>query len=75
MKEVLRAKHPEAQTPTDASLDMYPNRPLELTPVDITDDTVTAVARQLSGGAGLGGTDLVSLQHWLLRFVVDRGGT
>ena len=31
--EVLRAKHPEAQTPTTARLDSYPDRPLELTPV------------------------------------------
>ena len=66
--EVLRTKHPEARTPTAASLDCYTGRPPELTPVDITDDTVTAVARRLSGGAGPGGTDSVSLQHWLLRF-------
>ena len=38
--------------------------------MDITYDTVTAVAGLLSGGAGPGGTDLVSLQHWLLRFGV-----
>ena len=61
--EVLRAKHPEARTPTAASLDSYPERPLDLTPVDITKDTVTAVAGRLLGGAGPGGTDLVSLQH------------
>ena len=29
---------------------------------------VTAVVGQLSGGAGPGGTDLVSLQHWILFF-------
>ena len=34
--------------------------------MDITDDTVTAVAGRLSGGAGPGVTDSVSLQHWLL---------
>ena len=39
-----------------------------MVPVDITDDVVTAVAGRLSGGAGPGGTDSVSLQHWLLRF-------
>ena len=66
--EVLRAKYPEAWTPTAASLDLYPNRPIELTPVDITDDTVTVVAGRLSGGAELGGTNSVSLQHWLLQF-------
>ena len=68
MIEVLCTKHPEARTPTAASLDSYPGRPPELTPVDITEDTVTAVAGRLSGGAGPGGADSVSLQHWLLRF-------
>ena len=41
--------------------------------MDITDDTVTAVAGRLSGGAGLGRTDLVSLQHWLLQFGAASG--
>ena len=45
--EVLRSKHPEARTPTAASLDSYPDRPPDLTPVDITDDMVMAVAGQL----------------------------
>ena len=36
--------------------------------VDVTDDTVTVVARRILGGAGPGGTDSVSLQNWLLRF-------
>ena len=66
--EVLRTKHPEAQTPTAASLDCYTGLPPELTLVDITDDTLTAVAGRISGGSGPGGTDSVSLQHWLLRF-------
>ena len=71
--EVLRFKHPEARTPTAESLYLYPDRPPELTPVDITDDTVTAVAGRLSGGARPGGTDSVSLQHWLLRFGAASG--
>ena len=66
--EVLRSKHPEARTPTAASLDSYPNRPLELTQVDIADDTVTAFVGKLSGGSRPGEIDSVSLQHWLLRF-------
>ena len=61
--EVLRAKHPEARTPTEVFLTIYTGRPQEITPADITDDTVTAVAGRLSGGAGPGGTDSVSLQH------------
>ena len=61
--EVLRAKHLEARKPTAASLYSYPDRPLELTPVEITDNTVTAVAGQLLGGAGPGGTNSVLLQR------------
>ena len=49
-------------------MESYTRRPLELTPVDITDYTVTAVAGRLSGGAGSGGTDSVSLQQCLLQF-------
>ena len=61
--EVLCTKHPEARTPTAAILDSYRGRPPELTLVDITEDTLTTVAGRLSGGAGLEGTDFVSLQH------------
>ena len=49
--EVLRAKHPEARMPTSACLGSYTGSSPELTPVEITDDTVTAVAGRLSGGA------------------------
>ena len=66
--EVLRTKHLEGRTPTAASLDSYLGRPPELTPVDITKDTVTAVVGRLLVGAGPGGTYSVSLQHWLLQF-------
>ena len=41
--------------------------------MDITEDTVTAVAGRLLLGAGPGETDLVSLQHWLLRFSAASG--
>ena len=71
--EVLRAKHPEALTPTAESLESYPDRPLELTPVNITNDTVTTIVGRLLGGAGPGGTDPVSLQQWLLRFGAASG--
>ena len=66
--EVLRTKNPEACPPTAASMDSYPDRPTELIPVDIINNMVTEVAGRLSGGAGPGGTDSVSLQHWLLQF-------
>ena len=71
--EVLRTKHPEVRPPTAASLDSYPDRPREIVPVDITNDTVTEVRGLLSGGTGPGGTDSVSLQHWLLRFGAASG--
>ena len=70
---MLRSKHPEARTPTVASLYSYPNFPPEQTPVDITVDTVMAAAGRISGGAGPGGTDSFSLQHWLLRFGAASG--
>ena len=42
--EVLHIKQPEDRTPTAASLDLYPDSPPELVPVDITNDTVMSVA-------------------------------
>ena len=71
--EVLRTKHPDARPLSAACLDAYPNNPPEMVPVDITNDVVAAVAGRLSGGADPGGTDLVSLQHWMLRFGVASG--
>ena len=71
--EVLRTKHPEAHPQTADSLDSYLERPPELVLVDFTDDKVTDVAEQLSGGVGPGGTDPVSLQHWLLCFGAASG--
>ena len=73
MREVLRSKHPEARTLTAAILDAYPDHPPELTLADIKYDTVTVVAGRLLGGAGPSGTDLISLQHWLLRFGAESG--
>ena len=61
--EVLRAKHLEARTPTAASLESYPDLPPELTPMDITNDTVTAVMGRLLVEARPGGTNSVLLQH------------
>ena len=66
--EVLHTKHPDARPLTAESLDTYPDRPPELVPIDITGNTVTEVAGQLYRGAGPGGSELVILQHWLLRF-------
>ena len=64
----MRTKRPDARPLATASLETYMHRPPDLVPVEITNNTVTEVAGRLSGGAGPGGTDSVSLQHWLLRF-------
>ena len=66
--DVLQDKHPDSCTPSARSLDSYPVRPPELVSVNPKEDTVIEVARHLSGGARTGDTDLVGLQHWLLRF-------
>ena len=66
--EVLCTKNLDARLPSVKILDAYPENPPEMVAVYITEDVVTAVAGRLSGGAGPGGTELVSLQHWLLRF-------
>ena len=71
--EVLRTKHPEACTPTSAILDNYLDLPPELVPFNITDNTVAAVAGQFSDRDGAGGTDSVSLQHWILRLGAEMG--
>ena len=55
--EVLRNKYPNAHPLTVSSLDTYPDRPLKLVPVDITNDTVTEVVGRLSRGEGQGGAD------------------
>ena len=71
--EMLCTKHPDARPPYAASLDAYLNNPPEMVPVDITDNMVAAVSGRLLGEAEPGGTDLVSIQHWILRFGVVSG--
>ena len=67
VEAVLKSKHPDARTPTAETLPKYNNLP-DFVDVDITEDSVEKVARRLSGSAGVGGTDIHALQHWLLRF-------
>ena len=71
--EVLHTKHPDARPPSAACLDAYPGKPPEMVPVNITDNVVSAVAGRLLGGAGPGGTYLISLQHWPLWFGAASG--
>ena len=49
---MLRTKHLKACAPTAAILNSYSDLPPELVPVNITDDTVTAIAGRLKVGAG-----------------------
>ena len=53
---------------TDARFNSYMGAPLSLVPLDIMADTLTEVVCWLSGGSGSGGTDAVSLQHWLVQY-------
>ena len=71
--EVRRTKHPNSRPLSAASLDTYTGRPPELVPVDIADKKVTKVEGRLPRGAGLGGTESVILQHWLLIFGAASG--
>ena len=41
---------------------------MELVPLDITEDTVIEVGCQIFIGVGLGVTDAVSLQQWLIHY-------
>ena len=59
--KVLHTKHLDEHPLPVASIDTYPDRPPDIVPVDITDDTVTEVAGQLSGGSRPVGTGSVSL--------------
>jgi hypothetical protein len=72
--DILRSKHPKMRDPAPdledpdrGSFEEYPSIPEPL-PLEITDEVVSVVGSRLSGGAGPGGTDAVSLRNWLLRF-------
>ena len=74
MLKVLFSKHPGAHPPMEGSLEAYGGKPPAFVPVDVTNKTVASVARQLLVAAGTGGTYLVSLQHWFLRFGAASAG-
>ena len=66
--EVLRSKHPGVRPPMVGIFEAYGGKPPTFVPVEITNERVAYIVKQLTGEAGPGGTDLVSLQHWLLQF-------
>jgi hypothetical protein len=53
-KAVLHSKHPETTTSHKSTIHQYESIP-DFIKVDITQETVHQVARNLSGSAGLGG--------------------
>jgi hypothetical protein len=57
---VLESKHPDARIPDADAMPAYPTLP-DFVDLDITEDSIEIVARCLSGGAGLGGTDAHAL--------------
>ena len=72
--EVLHLKHPESRPPKASSLEAYGGKPPAMVMVDITNVTVANITGRISGEAGPGGMDLVSLQHWMLRFGAESMG-
>ena len=66
--DVLCSKHPEVRPLTAIILEAYGGKPPALVMVDITNEMVAIVVRQLLGALGPRGDDSVSLQHWLRRF-------
>ena len=66
--EVFRSKHPRSRPPMASSFEAYRIKPPAFVSMYITDKTVASVAIRMSGAAGPRGTDLVSLQHWILQF-------
>ena len=66
--DMLWKKHPDNYAPSSQSLDAYSSRPTEMVFLELMEYTVIEVYWSLSGGAGLGGTDSVRLQHWTFCF-------
>jgi hypothetical protein len=65
--EVLQSKHPDARMPAVEDLEDHDKLP-DFVELDITGDTISKVAWNLSGGGGPGRVDAAGLQQWLLRF-------
>ena len=65
--EDLQSKHPDSIIPAPDHLETYDKLPALVT-LDIINNTVQSVAAKMSGGAGPGGIDSLTLQNWLLHF-------
>ena len=64
--DALKEKHPKMRDPGPAAMPAYDELPA-FVDLDITADTVRAVAEKMSGGAGLGGIDACALKLMLLQ--------
>jgi hypothetical protein len=71
--DVINEKHPPLRDPgeeigrPDTPFEPYSTVPLPV-PLLVTPDLVEVVASHLSGSAGPGGTDSITLANWLLRY-------
>ena len=72
--EVICLNYPDACSLMASNLEAYGGKSPVFVLVDITDKAVASAARHLLGAAGPVGTDLVSLQHWLLQFGTASAG-
>ena len=70
VESVLKGKYPGKTISFCAKLEMYKETPIFI-PVNVTEEAVYSVARELSGSYPLGGTDLEAPQGWLLKFGED----
>ena len=65
--EVLESKHPVPMDTKSEDLQGFETVP-EMLDIEITEETVFAVAKTMQGGAGPGGTDATAWQNWMLRY-------
>ena len=65
---MIRVKHLEVRAVVEKSIDSHAEPYPELSPLDITYDTMMEVDWWLYRGNGPGGTGIFSLQHLILRF-------
>ena len=69
MLDVLCLKHSVTRSLMVGKFETYEDNPSAFGTVDVTNKTVAFVAQRLLGAEGPGGSDLFSLQHWLMNFV------
>ena len=67
VKDTLKSKHPNHRIPLLKDLTTYDNVP-EMLHIDITENTLAEVAKDIKGSAGPVGCDSLSVQQWLLHF-------